>query len=224
MQKSMIKLLSLADIVSLTNAGFGFLAIIMASLGEMWFSFSFILIALLADGLDGIVARKTGHSELGNHMEAMADMLSLGIAPSVFVYAIYNDAVLRFNYYNIYLLITLIIFLSLSIIRLASFSIMKDKKFFVGLPASISTIIIIILALFEIELVYILTIIIFISFAMISNIHFPKPGLKIDVIAGILIILTLIFGKEYHGIVPLVLITTFVTYAILGPLYLLKSK
>ncbi len=72
MQKSMIKLLSLADIVSLTNAGFGFLAIIMASLGEMWFSFSFILIALLADGLDGIVARKTGHSELGNHMEAMA--------------------------------------------------------------------------------------------------------------------------------------------------------
>jgi len=101
---------------------------------------------------------------------------------------------------------------------------MKDKKFFVGLPASICTIIIIILALFEIELVYILTIIIFTSFAMISNIHFPKPGLKIDVIAGILIILTLIFGKEYHGIVPLVLITTFVTYAILGPLYLLKSK
>ena len=220
----MINLLSLADIVSLTNAGFGFLAIIMASLGEMWFSFSFILIALLADGLDGIVARKTGHSKLGDHMEAMADMLSLVIAPSIFVYSIYHDAVLRYNYYNIYLLFTLILFLSLSIIRLASFSIMKDKKFFVGLPASISTIIIIILALFEIELLYILTIIIVTSFAMISNVHFPKPGLKIDIIAGLLIILTLIFGKEYYGIVPLLLISTFVTYTILGPLYLLKSK
>jgi len=220
----MIKMLSFADVVSLTNACFGFLAIIMASLGEIWFSFSFILIALLADGLDGIVARKTGHSELGDHMEAMADMLSLVIAPSVFVYSIYHDAVLRYNYYNIYLLVTLILFLSLSIIRLSSFSIMKDKKVFIGLPASISTIIIIILALFEIELLYILPIIIFTSFAMISNVHFPKPGLKIDIIAGLLIILTLIFGKEYYGIVPLLLISTFVTYTILGPLYLLKSK
>ncbi len=237
MQKSMIKLLSLADVVSLTNAGFGFLAIIMASLGEMWFSFSFILIALLADGLDGMVARKTGHSELGDYMETIADMISLGVAPSVFVYAIYHDAVSWCIYYRSYLLIALIVFLSLSIIRLASFHIMKDKKFFVGLPASMSAIIIITLAFFEIEFLYILPVILIISFAMISNVHFPKPGLKTDAIAAILIILTLIFGKDYYGmplylisgenhygIAPLLLITTLVTYTILGPLYLLKSK
>jgi len=224
LQKSMIKLLSLADVVSLTNAGFGLLSIIMASLGEIWFSFSFILIALLADGLDGMVARKTGHSELGDYMEAIADMISLGIAPSIFVYAIYHNAVSWCIYYHSYLLITLIVFLSLSIIRLASFHIMKDKKFFVGLPASMSAIIIITLAFFEIEFLYILPVIIIISLAMISNVHFPKPGLKIDVIAAILIILTLIFGKYYYGIAPLILITTLATYAILGPLYLLKSK
>ena len=233
----MIKLLSLADVVSLTNAGFGFLAIIMASLGEIWFSFSFILIALLADGLDGIVARKTGHSELGDYMEAMADMISLGIAPSIFVYTIYHNAVLCCIYYHTYLLITLIVFLSLSIIRLASFNIMKDRKFFVGLPASTSAIIIITMAFFEIELIYILPVIIIISLAMISNVHFPKPGLKIDAIAAILIILTLIFGKyyygmplylilgeNYYGITPLLLIATLVAYTLLGPFYLLKSK
>jgi CDP-diacylglycerol--serine O-phosphatidyltransferase len=224
LQKSMIKLLSLADVVSLTNAGFGFLAIIMASLGEMWFSFSFILIALLADGLDGMIARKTGHSELGDYMEAMADMISLGIAPSVFVYTIYHDAVSWCIYYHSYLLITLIVFLSLSIIRLASFHIMKDNKSFVGLPASVSAIIIIILAFFEIEVLYILPVVIIISLAMISNVHFPKPGLKIDAIAAILISLTLIFGKDYYGIAPLLLITTLVIYTMLGPLYLLKSK
>ena len=220
----MIKLLSLADIVSLTNAGFGFLAIIMASLGEMWFSFSFILIALLADGLDGIIARKTGHSELGDYMEAMADMISLGIAPSIFVYTIYYDSVSWCIYYHSYLLITIIVFLLLSIIRLASFHIMKDKKFFVGLPASISSIITIILAFFEIEFLYILPVIIIVSLVMISNVRFPKPGVKIDVLAAILIILTLIFGKEYHGIAPLFLITMLVIYTILGPLYLLKNK
>ena len=224
MQKSMIKLLSLADVVSLTNAGFGFLAIITASLGEMWFSLSFILIALLTDGLDGIVARKTGHSELGDHMEAMADMISLGIAPSIFVYAIYYNEISQGIYYHSYLIITLTVFLLLSIIRLASFHIMKDKKFFVGLPASISAIILIILAFFEIEFLYVLSAIIIVSLAMISNVRFPKPGLKIDAIAAVLIILTLVFGEEYYGIAPLLLITMLVTYTILGPLYLLKSK
>jgi CDP-diacylglycerol--serine O-phosphatidyltransferase len=220
----MIKLLSFADVVSLANAGFGFLAIIMASLGEMWFSFSFILIALLIDGLDGMIARKTGHSKLGDYMEAMADMISLGIAPSVFVYAIYHDAVSWCIYHHIYLLITLIVFLSFSIIRLASFHIMKDNESFVGLPASVSAIIIIILAFFEIEVLYILPVFIIISLAMISNVHFPKPGLKIDFIAAILIILTLIFGKNYYGIIPLILITALVLYTILGPLYLVKTK
>ena len=237
MQKSMIKLLSLADVVSLTNAGFGFLAIIMASLDKMWFSFSFILAALLADGLDGIIARKKGHSKLGDYMEAMADMISLGIAPSVYIYTIYYDAVSWCIYYHSYLLITLIVFLSLSIIRLASFHLMKDKKSFVGLPASISAMILIILAFFEIEFLYVLPVIIIVSLAMISNVSFPKPGVKIDALAAILIILTLIFGKEYYGmplylilgenyygIIPLLLITMLVIYTILGPLYLLKNK
>jgi len=237
LQKSMIKLLSLADFVSLTNAGFGFLAIIMASLGEMWFSFSFILVASLADGLDGIIARKSGHSEIGDYMEAMADMISLGIAPSIFIYTVYYDAVSRCIYCHSYLLITLIVFLSLSIIRLASFHLMKDKKSFVGLPASISAIILIVLAFFEIEFFYLLPVIIIVSLAMISNVRFPKPGIKIDALAAVLIILTLIFGKEYYGmplylilaenyygITPLILITMLIIYTIFGPLYLLKNK
>ncbi len=70
MQKSMIKLLSVADVISLTNALFGFLAILMLFSSEMNLAFSFILLALLADGLDGIVARKTRKGELGEYMEA----------------------------------------------------------------------------------------------------------------------------------------------------------
>ena len=82
----MINLLSFADVVSLTNSILGFLSIVMIFLGETYLAFSFILLAILADGLDGAVARKTKHSDLGEYMEAMADMISLGIAPSVFVY------------------------------------------------------------------------------------------------------------------------------------------
>ena len=74
----MIKLLSIADVVSLTNAILGFLAILMIFSNETRLAFSFILLALLADGLDGIVARKLGKSDIGEYLESMADMTSLG--------------------------------------------------------------------------------------------------------------------------------------------------
>ena len=225
----MIKLLSIADFVSLSNAIFGFLAILMIFLGEIHFSFSFILISLLTDGLDGIVARKTRKGELGGYMEAMADMISLSIAPSFFVYHIYYDFVSKCIYYHSALIIILIIFLSLSIIRLASFHIIKEKKFFIGLPASAGTIFIIILSFFKLEFMYILLFIFVISIAMISPLRFPKIGAKIQAIAAILIILTLLMINifsvitNYYYIAPFILFIAVAIYTFVGPIYIRKK-
>jgi len=231
LQKSMLRLLSIADGISLLNALFGFLAILtlfsdVFPSAEMRtrLSFSFILLAMMADGLDGIVARKTRQSGLGDYLEAMGDMVSLGIAPAVFVFTIYYESISYCVYYQSYLIIVLIVFLSLSIVRLASFHIMKQNEFFVGLPASAGTIFIIILAFFEIEFLYILLVIIIVSLALVSNVRFPKPGLKINAIATALIIITLVIGKTYEGIAPLLLFVAIAAYSITGPIYLLKKK
>ncbi len=222
----MIKLISVADIVSLTNAIFGFLAILflisdLISNEEMKLrvSFSFILLALLADGLDGIVARKTRISDIGEYLESIADMTSLIIAPAIFIYFVYHNLVSFCIYNHIYLMIALVLFLTLGALRLASFHIMKNKKFFLGLPASVSTIILLILAFFEVKFIFILSAIILISLAMITNIRFPKPVFKINVIAAILIILTIIVGKNFYGFAPILLITAIVIYSIIGPVY-----
>ena len=76
----MFKLLSIADGISLLNASFGFLAILSLFSGifssdelRIRVSFSFIVLAIIADGLDGIVARKTTHGQLGEYMEAMGE-------------------------------------------------------------------------------------------------------------------------------------------------------
>ena len=143
----MIRLLSFADLISITNAIFGFFSIITIFLNEFHLAFSFILIAILADGLDGIVARKIRKSNIGDYLESMGDMASLGIAPSIFIFGIYYNSISYNSYYEIYLISSLIIYLFLGLIRLASFHTIKDKKYFVGLPASASTIFIIILNL-----------------------------------------------------------------------------
>ena len=154
----MIKLLSIADYISLINAIFGFISLTMIYIGEIRIAFSFILLAILADGLDGIIARKTHESKLGEYFDSMADMISFGIAPAFFVFSIYyNDCSCFFNK-NVLLFSILIFFVSLSIIRLASFPIMKNKKFFIGLPVPSSAIILIIIAYFRVELRIILPI------------------------------------------------------------------
>jgi len=230
LQKSMIRLLSVADCISITNAIFGFLAIlflvseIIPAELRLRVSFSFILLALLTDGLDGIVARRLGKSDLGEYLESMADMTSLAIAPAVFIYFIYLEVVSCCVYRHVYLLFALVLFLAFAIIRLASFHIMKKDKFFVGLPASASTLILLIISYFNVEFIFILPAVIIIGAAMASNIPFTKPGLKINGIAAVLILLTLVFDKAFFGFAPILLLTAIGFYSIGGAIYLSKKS
>lgn len=225
MQKSMIKLLSVADLISIINAVFGFLAILFLFSDlipyeyRLRFSFSFILLALMTDGLDGIVARKIRKSEIGDYLESMADMTSMCIAVAVFIFFIYSSDIGINLYRHVYLLTALVLFLFFGIVRLASFNVMKEKNFYVGLPASASAIILLILSYFKVEFVYILPAVIIIGAAMASNIIFPKPGMKVNAVAAILIILTLVLDKTYYGIAPWLLFVAILLYFISGPVY-----
>jgi CDP-diacylglycerol--serine O-phosphatidyltransferase len=223
----MIKLLSIADAISITNALFGFLAIIViiSNLGiseeiQIRVSFSFILIALLADGLDGIVARKTKKSEIGEYLESMADMTSMVIAPAVFIYFVYSDLVSCCIYRQVYLLFALILFLSFGIIRLASFHLMKKNKYFIGLPVPASTIILVIIAFFKVEFIFILPAVVIIGATNVSDIKFPKLDLKINAIATILILLSLVMYDIYWGIAPFFLLFAIIIYITVGPIYI----
>ena len=220
----MIRLLSYADLLSITNAIFGFLAILVLFLDTLemriHISLSLILIGLVIDGIDGIVARKFGGSDLGEYLESMADMTTLSIAPAVFIYFIYSEVVGDNLLLYLYLLFALVLFLGFAIIRLASFHIMKDDKFFVGLPASASTVILLVLAYFEVDYLFILPSVVIIGAFMASDISFPKPGIKINAFATFFILLTILFGKNYLGFAPILLFIGILIYAIGGPIYL----
>jgi len=221
----MIKLLSIADIISIFNALFGFLSIIMIFLNEIHLAFSFILIAIIIDGIDGLVARKTKHSNLGEYMEAMGDMISLAIAPALFVYYNYSkDILMQNNLQHLIMILILTLFISFNMIRLSSFHIMKEKKFFIGLPASASTIIILIISYLKIEFIYILIIIIIISIVLISKIRFPKPNNIINIIATVLIILSIIIGTQFNAITFYLLLFSIIIYILLGPIFIFKKN
>jgi len=222
----MTKRLSVADYFSLVNAALGFFAIIalFSSLVpeelKIRVSLTFLLLALLADGLDGIIARKTRRSEVGEHIDSMADMTSMGVATSVFVYLSYHDFVSSSFYSHIYLFIALVFYISAATIRLSSFYKMKKENYYIGLPVPASSIILLMLAFIQVGFIMILPVIVILSALMISNIDFPKPGRRLDTIATILIFLTLLFGCSYSCVFPLALLVAILIYTVGGPLYI----
>jgi phosphatidylserine synthase len=106
-----------------------------------------------------------------------------------------------------------------SAIRLSSFHILKNTGFFVGLPASVSTIFLLIGVFFSVDLVYMLVVLVVLSVALVSPIHFPKPGVVVNFIAVILIVLFLVLWDFYMNVIPLILTGALLVYSLIGPIY-----
>ena len=84
--------LAIADVVTLCNAGLGVVAMVAAVTEGPGLAARLILLAAVADGLDGLVARYLGSSEVGLTLDSMADIVSFGTAPAVLLFAIAHRA------------------------------------------------------------------------------------------------------------------------------------
>jgi len=83
--------LRLADAVTTANAALGFLAAVTA-FADPELAARLVLLAGIADGLDGVVARYSGGSAAGPYLDSLADVASFCIAPAVVVYVAVRDA------------------------------------------------------------------------------------------------------------------------------------
>jgi archaetidylserine synthase len=220
----MIKLLSIADLVTLLNAVLGFLALLLVFSNQFQLAAVLILLGLLADGLDGMVARRLGNGKIGEYLEPLADMISLSVAPLSLFYKMYYDTVVLQPSVHLFLGVVIVFSLLCSIIRLSSFSLLKEKQFFIGLPTSASALFLVLMSYLIPEGWIVLAGIILLSVAMISPIRFPKPGLKVDLLTAVFIIATILLDSMYYNIAPLLLLGALLSYIILGPMYLSVKK
>ena len=77
--------LGLADVITVTNAAIGFVAVVAATLDPA-LAARVILLGGILDALDGIVARRYGGTEIGPHLDSLADVATFGVAPAFLVY------------------------------------------------------------------------------------------------------------------------------------------
>ena len=216
----------LPNMCTAANLFFGMCSILATFEGNFFNASIFILLALIADGMDGRVARAlNASSELGKEMDSLCDLGSFGVAPAFLAYA--------FCMHNFELLgkLAAIIFALCGMWRLARFNVNTSvvHGFFMGLaiPAGgciVATTTLLFTAMNihpeNFGLVYPITIII-VAYLMVSHVHYPDfkgDGEKIFLVAKIFaaamfaMIIYLTQAALWQG----VLTAIFSTYAVFG--------
>jgi archaetidylserine synthase len=197
--------MSYVDIISLLNASFGFLAIIMITTGNLTLAAKFLLVAVIFDFLDGWMARKTNRVDdfgFGKNIDSLSDVISFGVAPGMLLYsACISNSI---PYINIVVGLLIVI---CGIIRLARFNVLTNSSDvgegkFVGLPIPSTALILgsfYLSGMFRADLA--LLIMLVVSILMISTISYPKfKGAKIVAVGGLLIILTILSPNIFSAI------------------------
>lgn len=76
--------LGLADAVTAANSTLGFAAVAVAPV-EPVLAARLVLLAAIADGLDGVIAEWRGGTRVGEYLDSLADVVSFCVAPAVLV-------------------------------------------------------------------------------------------------------------------------------------------
>lgn len=128
MQPRFLGELGVADLITVTNAALGFIAAAVA-LTDPQLAARLVLLAAIADGLDGVVARFRGGTPVGEYLDSLADVASFGVAPAVLVYAVATDGELAAldTPLGVAAVVVPAVFVAMAVVRLG-FYMLKDRK------------------------------------------------------------------------------------------------
>ncbi len=162
------------DFVSLLNAIFGFYSIFFFVRGRIEVGIYMLILAFVMDTLDGEVARRLFETtEFGKRMD-MADLISFGVAPAVFLFVWISPTT---SLESLVLHSSMVCLISAEILRLARFQTREsDESHFLGLPGTANGVIYPLLYVLNPGLYPVVIITFLVSILMVSSIRFPvKP-------------------------------------------------
>ncbi len=169
MGQNIMKLIKPADIITLVSALLGFASIIMTARGQFDTALVLVLIAVIADGADGAVARYSGYGVLGANLDSLADVIAFGAAPAVAAFVfLAGRASWVFPAF----------FLVCGILRLARFNVAGKKDGFEGIPITAGGFVVALFLLIRDYVGYFdyvfVALLVVLSLLMISTIDYPK--------------------------------------------------
>lgn len=125
----------MAHVVTFTNLGCGFAALLLASEGRTSFAVSLIFLCSVLDFFDGALARMGGHgSAFGKELDSLADVVSFGVVPAYLVYL----AQVAVGPSTLLVGLVALVFVLCGAWRLAQFSVLEGFRDFRGMPITVA--------------------------------------------------------------------------------------
>ena len=152
----------LPSLITILNGVFGFAAIIFAGEGEFVKAGYMVLLAMLADMLDGRLARMSQNtSSFGGQLDSLCDMVSFGVAPVFLMYQVLgtrleSSGFTGESFSQRFIWLASAAYMCCAAIRLARFNVENEEDesahmSFVGLPSPAAAGVIVSLVIFNQE-------------------------------------------------------------------------
>lgn len=227
MQRAIIIKKNLPNLLTIGNLSAGIVSILVAYQGYLEIAVLLVILSMLFDGLDGKAARHFNtQSEFGKELDSLCDIISFGAAPAFIVYSniLYN--------YGILGVVLTVIFPVAGAIRLARYNTTNSVgNYFSGIPITAAGGILATFTLFckLIPSYVIISVVIVLSYLMVSNIKFNNFK-KLKTLKYIYIIMpTFIIFVIIITVFPLkvfikIIFSVFCIYAFYGILIALKEQ
>lgn len=224
---------AIPHLFTLINLAFGLFSILLTIRGEFRLAALMVAGSLVADGLDGRLARMfKADGEFGKELDSLADIVAFGTAPAILL----HEMVL-FEY-GIYGMAITLIFPMCGALRLARFNIVKTSGFFMGVPITAAGTLLSTLAFYTVQettmapvLFLFPALVLILSYLMISAIPYPdfkkrkgaKSGLRLAPLAGpIMVTVGVLVATGWNPWAMLLL--PLAIYVSLGPWLLLVKQ
>ena len=210
-----------------SNLVFGMCSILSTYSGNLVWGSIFILLALVADGLDGRTARFFGvASEMGKEMDSLCDLGSFGIAPAFLAWAfvLHNHGILG--------IVVAIFFAICGMWRLARFNVNASvvHGYFMGLASPAGGNIVAMTTLLFVQLgidpmtfgIAYPIVMAFVGWLMVSHVHYPnfkgdgaEPIYLLSKVVALVMFLAILW-LGHASLLAALAVAIFSTYAVLG--------
>jgi CDP-diacylglycerol--serine O-phosphatidyltransferase len=187
-----------------------------------------VLLAAVADGLDGVIARRFGGSPAGPYLDSLADVASFGVAPAMLVVGVTGVGtgagtvtgwIGRSGLEAVFVLGIPALFVAMAVVRLGLYTAYdtEDTRT-VGVPTTLAatTLAAGILAGFDEPGVVLFATAVF-CYLMVSPIRYPDLLARDALIMGVVHVLAALVPDYRGGMFPVALVTLALAYLVLGP-------
>lgn len=214
--------LGLADAVTVGNAVLGFLAIAVASV-DAHLAARLVLLAAIADGLDGVVARNVGSTPVGEHLDSLSDVASFGVAPALIVAASAIDA-WGLSISEPSLLLGLVLgvsalYVSMVVVRLGLYTVYDaGTDYTEGAPSTLAGTLLAALVLARVgDVALLLGTTVLLAYLMVTTISYPDLLARDAFLMGVVQALAILFPHAFGRTFPYAVLTLSVAYMVLSP-------